>query len=67
MCQKLYPLKLYTFTIKHFSYELLNVQGGTIIYQNYLKGHERKTKKVPDQENMLSLVKHIPNGKKSDR
>ena len=42
MCQKFYPLKLNIFTIKHFSYELQNVQGRIIIYQNYLKGHEEK-------------------------
>ena len=68
MCQKFYPLKLNIFTIKYFSYELENVQGRIIIYQNYLKGHEKeKTNKFPDKKNMLSLMKHIPNGKKSDR
>ena len=34
---------------------------------NELKGHEKKTKKFLDKKNMPSLMKHIPNGKKSDK
>lgn len=66
MFKKLYPLKLYKLTIKHFSCQLKNVEGGTKSVKILLRGM-RATNKIPDKKNTLCLVKFIFLTEKSDR